>query len=254
MLRSLNTLIGHSLDAVDGHIGGSSDFLFDDQDWVIRYMVADTKKWLPGRKVLIASSALLKPDWDNHRFPIELTKHQIETSPPLDEHAPVSREYEILFHKHFGYATYWDMPFLGDTFPGMSRGPSRQEPIWSEDMADDYEQAKHNHLRSVAEVMGYRIHAYDGQIGQVKDFIIDDETWKIRWLVVDTRRILPGPKVPLPPAWVESIVWGNNQVQVNLFVDQIRTSPEFDPALIISEEYERKVAEHYMRQKSGTAT
>ncbi|MDT7043703.1 hypothetical protein [Candidatus Nitronereus thalassa] len=250
MLRNINAMIGHSLEASDGNIGCSSDFLFDDRDWVIRYMVADTQKWLPGRKVLIASSALMEPDWDQKCFPVELTKQQIKDSPPLDEHAPVSREYEILFHKYYGYPNYWEMPLFGGSYPGMSLGPSLQEPHWSEDMAADYQHAKENSLRSVLEVIGYGIQAQDSQVGEVKDFIIDDLSWTIRWLVVDTRKFLPGPKALVAPVRVDSIAWAENDVQVNLSVDQIKTCPEFDPTIPITQEYENRLAEHYAQPRN----
>ena len=200
--------------------------------------------------MLIASSALIEPDWDQKCFPVELTKQQIKDSPPLDEHAPVSREYEILFHKYYGYPNYWEMPLFGGSYPGMSLGPSLQEPHWSEDMAADYQHAKENSLRSVLEVIGYGIQAQDGQVGEVKDFIIDDLSWTIRWLVVDTRKFLPGPKALVAPVRVDSIAWAENDVQVNLSVDQIKTCPEFDPTIPITQEYENRLAEHYAQPRN----
>lgn len=251
MLRSIHAMIGQSLEALDGTIGSSSDFLFDDQDWVIRYMVADTRRWLPGRKVLISPLALGLTEKDHPRLSINLTRQEIEASPHLDEYAPVSREYEILFHKHYGYAHYWEPPLLGSSFPGMNLGPARQEPLWSEEMAADYEQARHNHVRSVSEVIGYGIHAFEGQVGQVKDFLIDEASWIIRWLVVDTRTFLPGPKKLVAPGCVDSVDWEKNEIQVNLPMDRIKTSPEFDPTLPITDEYEKRLAKHYAQIHNG---
>jgi hypothetical protein len=107
MLRNLNEILNYVLLAEDGEIGRCRDFLYDDLKWTIRYMVADTRKWLPGRKVLIAPASLGEPDWCTNRFQVMLKRHQIEASPPLDEHAPVSRRYEITFNAYYRTSPYW---------------------------------------------------------------------------------------------------------------------------------------------------
>jgi len=78
MLRSSKEMKNYTLQAKDGKIGRCKDFLFDDQFWTVRYMVANTGKWLPGRKVLISPISLEKPDWVSMRLPVRLTKEQIE--------------------------------------------------------------------------------------------------------------------------------------------------------------------------------
>jgi len=118
-------------------------------------------------------------------------------------------------------------------------------------MAADYEQVRHNHVRSVSEVIGYGIHAHEGQVGQVKDFLIDEASWIIRWLVVDTRTFLPGPKKLVAPGCVDSVDWEKNEIQVNLPMDRIKTSPEFDPTLPITDEYEKRLAKHYAQIHNG---
>jgi len=107
MLRSLNELKNYRLDAEDGKIGRSKDFLFDDEHWTIRYMVADTGDYLPGRKVLISPIAIGQPDWIRQVFPVRLTKEQIKEAPGLDEDAPVSRQYELDMSLYYGWSYYW---------------------------------------------------------------------------------------------------------------------------------------------------
>jgi hypothetical protein len=107
MLRSLNELKNYILEATDGEIGRCKDFLFDDAEWSIRYMVADTRKWLPGRKVLISPESLSQPDWFRKRFPVPLSRQQIKESPPLEDDEPVFRQYEDLLYNHYGIPPYW---------------------------------------------------------------------------------------------------------------------------------------------------
>ena len=101
MLRNVSTILNFVLLAEDGEIGRCKDFLFDDEKWAIRYMVADTRKWLPGRKVLISPMSLGAVDWSTRLFQVELTRRQVEDSPPLEEDAPVSRQYEMMFNTLF---------------------------------------------------------------------------------------------------------------------------------------------------------
>lgn len=107
MLRSVKSLYNYVLSAEDGMIGRSKDFLFDERMWTVRYMVADTNKWLPGKKVLISPIALGTPDWNSRVFPVRLTKEQIEKAPLLDSDAPVSRQHEVKWNQHYGLHYYW---------------------------------------------------------------------------------------------------------------------------------------------------
>ncbi len=107
MLRSVDNLIGFSLGASDGEIGRVHSFLFDYGDWAIHYLVVDTGRWLPGRKVLIPTKVLDQPDWQDRVFRVDLTKEQVRDSPQIDAEAPVSRQREIELHEHYGWVPYW---------------------------------------------------------------------------------------------------------------------------------------------------
>src|SRR4029450_4722150 len=61
MLRSIRQFYGDKLRASDGEIGLVKDFYFDDQNWTIRYLVADTGSWLPGRQGLLSPHSLGRP-------------------------------------------------------------------------------------------------------------------------------------------------------------------------------------------------
>jgi hypothetical protein len=99
----------------------------------------------------------------------------------------------------------------------------------------------------VNEVTGYHIEATDDRIGHVYDFIIDDESWTIRYLVVDTGKWLGGKKVLLAPGWINRIDWQERQVKVFLTHGQIEKSPDFDPSRPVNREYEVKLYDFYGR-------
>lgn len=248
MLRSVESLINYVLDAEDGEIGRCKDLLFDDRQWVTRYMIADTGKWLPGRKVLISPISLGEPDWLTQRFPVKMTKAQVENSPPLDADAPVSRKYERLYFDHHGWPYYWAG---GDLWGALPYPPPTPIPLTDkgESLKEEKEKLEETHLRSFKEVKGYYIEAIDGEIGHAEDFIVDDTSWMFRYMVVDTRNWLPGRKVLISPAWIEAITWVENHVKVDLTVDAVKNSPEYDPSQPVNREHEVLLYDYYGRPK-----
>jgi hypothetical protein len=246
MLRSVKEIYNYLLEAEDGEIGQCKDFLFDDERWAVRYMVADTGKWLPGRRVLISPISLGKPDWSAKLFQVKLTKEQIENSPPLDSDAPVSKQYESNWFDYYGYSYYWrgtgvwgTDPYPGDLFL-QKKEDKQMNPDTSE--GDP-------HLRSAIEVTGYHIQAKDDQVGHVEDFILDDETWILRYMVVDTRNWLPGRKVLVTPSWIDSVDWEEYKVSVDLTRDQVQNSPEYDPSAPVNRKNEERLYDFYGRPK-----
>lgn len=246
MLRSAKELTGYVLNATDGEIGRCKDFLFDEDQWTVRYMVADTGKWLPGRKVLISPVSLGSPDWASRLFAVGLTKDEVEGSPNLDEDAPVSRRFESRWFSYHGYPYYWE--YEGVWGAGMYPNALALERSESNTSLKE-EDSEETHLRSMHEVMGYHIAAEDGEIGHVDDFIIDDETWMVRYMVVDTRNWLPGKKVLVSPSWVESVDWVERKAKVDMTREQVANSPEFNPSDAVNREYEVRLYDFYGRPK-----
>ena len=103
------------------------------------------------------------------------------------------------------------------------------------------------HLRSTHEVMGYHLLAIDGEIGHVDDFIIDDETWAIRYLVVATKNWWPGKKVLMSPKWIESVSWDAGEVVIGLTRETIKAAPEFTEESLLTRDYETYLHGHYSR-------
>ena len=244
MLRTLNDLLGYDIQATDGEIGSVEDFLFDDRAWTIRYLVIDTGPWLFGREVLISPQSIGKPSWEGGVLPVNLTQEQVENSPEVDLVEPVSRREQEALHAHYGWQNYWT------TLPttalyGTAGLASPGAPIAAEDMPERAEPPGEPNLRSVAEVIGYDIQALDGEIGHVDDFIVDDETWAIRYMVANTGNWLPGRNVLIALPWIKDISWELTEVQVDLLKENIKNSPPFDPAESISLDYESRLHEHY---------
>ncbi|MFN2371610.1 MAG: PRC-barrel domain-containing protein [Candidatus Krumholzibacteriia bacterium] len=240
MLHALGPITGNELQAQDGVIGRCRDFLFDDTRWRIRYMVAATGRWLAGRKMLVSPVALGRPDWEHRRLPVRLTRTQLEAAPALDEGAPVSRRWERAWFRHFGFPNYWDG--LGSWGLGAPSGPQGDEA-----RSQDAQAEGDPHLRSTGEVTGYQVEAADGAIGHVAEFIVDDEDWTIRYLVVDTRDPLPGRKVLIAPEWVDRVDWSRMVIAVELTRQAVRESPPWDPDAPVNREYEERLYGFYGR-------
>jgi hypothetical protein len=237
MLRSIDEFIGYTIEASDGDIGKVSDFLFDDELWIIRYLVANTGNWLVGRQVLISPAAFYgKPKWESEKFPLILTRQMVEESPDISEDEPVSRQKESEIVAYYHWPAYW--------YPVVQarRGTEGERRAQDEESGD-------SHLRSVREVESYHIEARDGSIGHVEDFIIDDERWEIMYLVVNTRNWLPGRKVLVARLWIDEVSWFDSKVTVDMTKEAIQKSPEFDPSAPVNREYEEVLYDYYGRPK-----
>jgi hypothetical protein len=244
MLYTAKTLHGYKLDSLDGEIGRVKEFYFDDRHWTIRYLVADTGNWLPGRQVLISPYALGAINTDIYKdlIAIDLTKKQIEESPSLDSHKPVSKQFEEDYFGYYGWPIYWTGPYSW----GYERQVARDRTKWR--AAIPGQKTWDPHLRSTHAVSGYHIQATDGEIGHVEDFIIDDETWTIRYLLVNTLNWWPGKKVLISPLWINRVSWGESKVFVNLCRETIKLSPEYSEEFLLTRDYEDALHQHYSRR------
>lgn len=257
MLRSIKDIIGYPVEALDGSLGNVKDGLFDDRHWGLRYLVVDTRKWLPGRKVLVSPHHAKSPQtgWHGKQLPVELSKEQIKGSPELEEHAPVSKKYEQEYARYYNqYQPYWSGPYAW----GMSQEPlffppNGEDPQTATDNVQtreheiQMESIEESHLRSADETMGYTIDAQDDSFGHVEDFILDVERWKIQYLVVDTKNWLPGKKSLIDISWVKSFKWEHKSAIVDLSKEQIKSAPEFDANAPINRDYEKQLYDYYGR-------
>lgn len=242
MFYKAKKLKGYKLHGLDGEIGRVEDFYFDDRHWTIRYLVADTGNWLRGRQVLISPRALVSVLGEEQSIAINLTRVQIEESPSLDTDKPVSRQFEEAYHEYYGWPMHWECPGL----QGVDPNPAQDREQWLR--LDPGTQPWDAHLRSADDVNGHHLQAMDGEIGHVEDFIIDDKTWVIRYLIIDTRNWWPGKMVLVSPQWIELVSWDESRVLVNLSREDVKRSPEYTADSLLTREYEAGLHRHYDRQ------
>jgi hypothetical protein len=230
--------------ATDGDLGTVDQIYFDDLTWGVRYLTVDTGNWLSGRKVLISPFSILTADWQAKRLNVALTKKQVQDSPDINTHQPVSRQHETAYNSYFGYPNYWGGPYLWG--PGYYPMGFVGVDYSAEAQAENAKKAAlDSHLRSNKGVSGYDIQATDGEIGHVCGFILDDHAWNIRYLEVATRNWWPGKKVLISPAWIKRVSWINAKVYVALNREAIQNGPEYVETAAITREYEHRLYSHY---------
>jgi hypothetical protein len=247
MLTNTAQLKGIVIHATDGELGTVDGFYFDDDTWAIRYLTVDTGGWLGGRRVLISPFSVVQTDWRARRLDVALTKKQIEKSPGIDTHRPVSRQHEAAYLGYYGYPYYWGGPYLwGPAF--FPAGLAIPTTISRDAMAERVrKESTDSHLRSSEAVTGYHIEATDGELGHVDGFLMDDQAWAIRYLEVATRNWWPGRKVLVSPAWVERVSWTESKVYAGLSREAIKQAPEYTQSTPITREYENRLYLHYGR-------
>lgn len=216
MQRTINSLIGWRMEAANGEVGKVDDFYFDDDSWVIRYLVLETDSWLSGRKVLIAPAALIQIRDKEAIFRVNLTQDQIRFSPGIDTNKPVSRQQEIELYGHYAWKGYWDSGFyaggLGLAVDALPEGRQR--------LGADL------HLRSALYVSGFHVHGTDGELGRICNFVLDDQTWKLLNLVVNTGILPEGKKVLVPVDHIIQMRWSDSEVYLRETKADIESSTQ----------------------------
>ncbi len=265
MLRSLKDIQDYTIGATDGEVGKVRDFYFDDDAWVVRYFVVETGSWLSSRQVLISPIAVQHPDWQERRLPVALTQEQVRHSPDIDTHKPVSRQHEAQMLDYYGYANYWGgggmwgeglYPYA--MVPGYAyAGTEIEDRERQLEAGERVERARRRqddpHLRSCEAVTGYQVQASDGDVGPVTGFLVDDQTWAVRFLVVDTGHWWAGHKVLLSPLWIEGVHWSDRAVTVELSRAAIQSAPAYDAEAAWTLEQDRALFLHYAREGSPAA-
>ncbi|MGC4066811.1 MAG: PRC-barrel domain-containing protein [Polyangiaceae bacterium] len=252
MLRNVKDLREYAVSGVDGDIGKVKDFYFDDTLWTIRYLVVDTAGfWEASNQVLISPIAFRDADYATNRFHLSLTKDKIRHSPSVDLDKPVSRQFERRYFQYYDWPFYWGYGGVWgpEEFPAaLAAAASPRDTPEAESASGD------PNLRSVREVTGYHIKGLDEEVGHVKDFIVDDQSWTIRYLVVDTSNWWFGRSVLLAPEWIDHISWEENLVYVKLPRELIKQSPEWEADRPIGRDYESRLYEHYGRPSYWNAS
>ncbi len=223
MLENIKRLYGNKLGTSDGDIGHVKDFYFDDTTWAVRYLVADTGSWLAGRLVLLSPHAFGGIDSEAKVLLINLSRKQIENSPPIDSHRPVSRQYEEDYYRYYGLPVYWEGSFVW----GMGSYPVVM-PLPGPALRTHREHQKScdSHLRSTQAITGYHIQTADGTIGHVSSFLVDDKSWVIGELIVETGHWHLGKEILISPSKIGRIDYEESKVFVNLTKEDIQRTSE----------------------------
>lgn len=270
MIVTGKLLRGLHLHATDGDIGHVDDVLFDDRDWTVRWLVADTGRWLPGRQVLIPPQLCGTPNAE--ALPVDMTREQITEQPSLDADAPISLQYERQLLDYFGVQPYgfWYGTGVGTATPtaypaGMHTGPGW--PAYGGDMVSGHNpptttgdvsapshriingageeiSADDAHRRSNRELNGYHVTAADNEhIGHIQQLYIDTAHWHLPLLMVDTRDWwYGGDKIILPTKQVAVIDYLEGAVHMQMDSEAIRHGPAAPKeAEMLSEQYLHEV-------------
>jgi hypothetical protein len=148
----------------------------------------------------------------------------------------------MAYYGYYGFPTYWGGPFSW----GPYNSPIRDREQWKKPAQG--KKGWDQHLRSTGDATGHHIEALDGEVGHVEDFVIDDETWAIRYIIVDTHNWLPGKKVLVATQWVERVSWDERKVFINLNRETIKESPDFTEESLLTRDYEIGLHKHYNRK------
>lgn len=233
MLHSLHNMVGYGMMARDGEIGNVEEFYFDDQSWIIRYLILKTGHWLNGRRLLISPVSILNRSFGNGPFLVNLSKEQVRFSPDINTDKPVSRQQEVELYGHYAWQGYWESCFYEG---GLEEVVDTSAGIGKE-IAD--EQSLHKklpvniHLRSSLRVTGYPLHATDGEIGQIKDLVMDDATWQLSYLIVSRQALYGGGHIRIPINHVKQMQWNDSEFYIKGSADSIKDmETQNDPAFI----------------------
>ena len=255
MLRNLHDLRGYAIRAIDGDIGHVNDFYIDDEAWVIRYFVVETGSWLSSRKVLISPISIGHAYWPGKELSVTITRDQVKNSPDIDTEKPVSRQHEIDYLGYYAYPLYWGGPGLwGErtqpnlVMPEFVSTPSIVRPQVDNILAESpaiHTRGDDPHLHSCNTILSYHIHASDGEIGHVQGLLVDERTWAIRYMIVNTSNWRLGHQVLVAPQWIKDISWMDGTVTLNLSRQKIKDAPPYDPTILIDRTHEESVHTHY---------
>jgi sporulation protein YlmC with PRC-barrel domain len=199
MLIAAKHAYGIVLEGPQGRVGTLYDVLFDDRTWKVRHLMVSIDRWFLGRQVLVDPDVVERADWHDLKLSVRLTKEQVEQCPKVQSDLPVARQQEAAASQALVSEAYWPGPPEGDP-----------------------------HLRSTKVLSGLHIHCTDGMLGHVDDFVVDDETWTVRHIVLETRNWWPGKHVLVAIGAIRSIRWADGQIHLGLSRQEILDRPAYE--------------------------
>ena len=191
VLRRTEDLYGFALRGIDGSIGKVHDLYFDEASWMVRYLTLDTQSWPVRRFILLAPCALKKLAWDKRRGSVQVTRAQVTGCPEIEPRPSLSWRHCAEMDEYFGWpiSKSIEADRVGREKGGYGAATARDRPL----------------LQSARELPAYRIEIGGVELGRVADVLFDDETWAIRYLLVDCWHWSPGRRQLIPPECVKAI-------------------------------------------------
>jgi uncharacterized protein YrrD len=249
MTRTLRDMVGFDVVGADGELGTVVDVYFDDDSWIVRYLVVSPADI--GRETPFLASPIAVAAVGEDSIKLDLSRDGAARAPEIEADQPVSRLLERTYSDHFGWYYYWmgghpwgrwSTPIgLGTAGPGAAGpGPTGPHTVPPLEGTDAPEQARargdeppegtepQTTLRSVSEVGGYHVQAVDDEIGHVEDFLVDEESWRIHCLVVDTSNWWFGKKVTVAVERCSHIDWTDQKIFVEETREAVKESAEYD--------------------------
>jgi len=251
MFRSLRNLFGYEIQATDGKIGKVKDLYFDEEEWETRYLVIDTGPWILGKEVLLIPDALGQPNWVGESIPVKLTQKQVKESPDVSTVLPIARKHQIALHTYYNWRPYWSpvTPITTSTMATATTIAQNDTRLQDEKKEAIERLFQHDSsLRSAKEVIGYTTNGQDGELGKIDDIILDIESWKLVYFVLDTSSwLVEGKKTLIAIPWINSISYHDQEVQLDLNQTIIEDSPPYDPETPINRSYEEVLYDYHGR-------
>jgi hypothetical protein len=245
MLKFSSALRGYAIEASDGEVGTIADFLVDDRTWRTRWLVVDTGTWLTGRMVLLHPASIVHADHERRALSVALTRAQVEGSPELSEHEPVSMQMERHLYDYYG----WEPMAMESSFganpiaskfsapPFFAVAPAAENAV----LARDFDP----HLRSLLAIDHTHMLGPDGALGKVDNLLIDDSDWSVPYLVLDTGHWWSGKSVLVSRHAVNEISWADREIRVDITRPQIKASPPWSALGDVDKDYEKDLHDHY---------
>jgi hypothetical protein len=228
MMHLAHKIAGAKVHGTDGDIGTIEDFYFEEDRWTVRYLLVDTGKWFSGKRVLISPMSV-QDGWGRMGVKVGLTREQAWNSPEFTDGEPLSRTGETNVLAYYGYPDYWGAASVWGNHDSPAAfvaesTSARMAPAPPTKGMDP----EARHLRSIKKSTGYHLHARNGEIGHVDDFLIGEESWRIRYLLVDTSNWIGGRSVIVSPETVERIDKDHGKLYVAAEREAIQSAPELE--------------------------
>jgi hypothetical protein len=228
-----------ALHGTDGEIGVLADALVDDR-WVVRYLVVAPRS-LQHQQVVISPIQVHGIDWQREIVEVGLSNAQVRQRPDVLSVVPMTRDTEQAYAAYYGFPAYWGGPDLWawSGYPGALAEPapaSYHGPV-AEAVAAS--------LQSLKGLRGRHLAALDGAIGHVDDLFVDEETWRLDYLLVDTSNWIGGRHVLVPTGVVPSLDADGRDLVVDRTVARIREAPAYDASRPVDAALELAIAQHY---------